>query len=147
VECSSSIVIHMTLHCPLDREYRRPTTPHQLPVPPGTVGPARPATALPYTTHHRGHYYTALDGGCRAGMSGQWPCLYDARQCTTSTLVACVCVCVCVFTCGGIHRNQHTSSGPYPPTFQVPKVNSLVTDTVCSIGATDRDSSSISLCS
>jgi hypothetical protein len=31
-----------------------------------------------------------------------------------------VCVCVCVFTCGGIHRNQHIAAR-IPPHFKFPK--------------------------
>jgi hypothetical protein len=37
-------------------------------------------------------------------------------------------VCVCVYMWW--YSQEPTYSGPYPPTFQVPKVNSLVNDTV-----------------
>jgi hypothetical protein len=37
-------------------------------------------------------------------------------------------VCVCVYMWW--YSQEPTYSGPYPPTFQVPNVNSLVNDTV-----------------
>jgi hypothetical protein len=73
---------------------------------------------------------------CPACPTGMIACATCSPRLARSTTV-----CVRVFTCGGIHRNQHMYSGPYPLTFQVPKVNSLVTDTVApSESLTDNSS-------
>jgi hypothetical protein len=55
----------------------------------------------------------------------------------------CTSVCVCVYMWW--YSQEPTYSGPYPPTFQVPKVNSLVNDTVA-LSEPLIDSSSIRHC-